>query len=156
MIYTWASTQQNLSLGSPTRQHSNQSPQLQRLARKLKIRWKQGRCGTFQKANNKGADQTAHMRRLVSTCVVRKHRRQVFSRRGPDNIMPHFHSYEEIYHEIYHLPQSWLALVGLNCANNCKCSKISNTSYLPKVLSQTVQTQIRQKKSCQGIPCLLL
>ena len=28
--------------------------------------------GTFQKANNKGADQTARMRRLVCACVVRK------------------------------------------------------------------------------------
>ena len=27
---------------------------------------------TFQKANNKGADQTARMRRLVCACVVRK------------------------------------------------------------------------------------
>ena len=29
--------------------------------------------GTFQKANNKGADQTARMRRLVCVCVVREH-----------------------------------------------------------------------------------
>ena len=28
--------------------------------------------GTFQKANNKGTDQTARMRRLVCACVVRK------------------------------------------------------------------------------------
>ena len=28
--------------------------------------------GTFQKANNKGADQTVHMRRLVCACVVYK------------------------------------------------------------------------------------
>ena len=27
---------------------------------------------TFKKANNKGADQTARMRRLVCACVVRK------------------------------------------------------------------------------------
>ena len=33
--------------------------------------------------NNKGADQTARMRRLVCDCVVKKTRRQVFSRRGP-------------------------------------------------------------------------
>ena len=39
---------------------------------------------TFQKVNNKGADQTARMRRLVCDCVVKKKpRRQVFSRRGP-------------------------------------------------------------------------
>ena len=30
------------------------------------------RSDTFQKANNKGADQTARMRRLVCACVVRK------------------------------------------------------------------------------------
>ena len=34
----WASTQQNLSSGFPTKRGSNQSPQLQRLARKLKFR----------------------------------------------------------------------------------------------------------------------
>ena len=36
---------------------------------------------TFQKANNKGADQTAWMCRLVCTCVVRKPPRK--PRRGP-------------------------------------------------------------------------
>ena len=38
-----------------------------------------------------------------------------------------------------------------------KCSKISNTSHLPKKPSQTVQTQIRlllKKQSDQGLPCL--
>ena len=33
--------------------------------------------------NNKGADQTVWMHRLVCAFVVRKHRRQVFSHRGP-------------------------------------------------------------------------
>ena len=33
--------------------------------------------------NNKGADQTVWMCRLVCAFVVRKHQRQVFSRRGP-------------------------------------------------------------------------
>ena len=37
---------------------------------------------TFQKANNKGTDQSALMRRLV--CVVCKPRRQVFLRCGPN------------------------------------------------------------------------
>ena len=41
------------------------------------------RYDSFQLANNKGADQTAHMGRLVCTFVVRKPRRQIFSRRGP-------------------------------------------------------------------------
>ena len=33
----WASSRENLSSGFPTKQVSNQSPQLQRLARKLKF-----------------------------------------------------------------------------------------------------------------------
>ena len=36
-----------------------------------------------KKANNKGDDQSARMRRLVCTFVVRKPQRQVFLRRGP-------------------------------------------------------------------------
>ena len=36
--------------------------------------------GTFQKANNKSADQTAQMRRLVCACVVRKPPEDRFSR----------------------------------------------------------------------------
>ena len=39
MIYSiWATSQQNLSSGFPTKRDSNQSPQLQRLAKKLKFR----------------------------------------------------------------------------------------------------------------------
>ena len=37
----------------------------------------------YQKANNKGADQSVRMCRLVCTFVVHKHRRQGFSRQGP-------------------------------------------------------------------------
>ena len=66
--------QQNLPSGFPTKQVSNQSPQLQELARKLKFT-----CVTFPKANREGADQTAWM-------LFANHRRQVFSRRGPLNI----------------------------------------------------------------------
>ena len=106
-----------LSLGFPIKGDSNQSPQLQRPARKLKfagsklskgakirnqynqvphltqdtngkVSWAsrntqkvcKSRYNTFQNANNKGADQTAQMRRLVCVFVVCKHRRQVFSR----------------------------------------------------------------------------
>ena len=39
---------------------------------------------TFQKANNKGADQTARMRRLVCACVVRKHPKTGFLMLGPN------------------------------------------------------------------------
>ena len=41
------------------------------------------RYATFQKAENKGADQCAQMRRLICFFVVRKYRSQGFSRRGP-------------------------------------------------------------------------
>ena len=41
---------------------------------------------TFQIANNKGADQTAHMRRLVCAFIVRKSQSQGVSRRGPYNV----------------------------------------------------------------------
>ena len=41
-----------------------------------------------KKQKNKGADQTAQMPRLVSACVVRKPRRQVFSRHGPYHFDP--------------------------------------------------------------------
>ena len=63
-----ASTRENLSSGFPKKRDSNQSPQLQRLDRIVKFRSND----TFQKANNKGAHQTARMRRLVCACVVRK------------------------------------------------------------------------------------
>ena len=41
---------------------------------------------TFQIANNKGADQTAQMRRLVYAFVVRKQQSQRFSHQGPYNV----------------------------------------------------------------------
>ena len=51
-----------------TKRVSNQYPQLQTLAKKNEI----SLLGSFQKANNKGADQTALMRSLVCACIVRK------------------------------------------------------------------------------------
>ena len=66
-----ASSRENLFLGFLTKWVSNQSPQLQRLGRKFKFQLK-FMYDTFQKANNKGADQTALMRRLVCACVSRK------------------------------------------------------------------------------------
>ena len=68
----WASLRQHLSLGFQTKWDSNQPAQLQRLARKMKFRCSKLRYGTFQNGNNKGAGQTARMRRLVCACVVRK------------------------------------------------------------------------------------
>ena len=44
---------------------------------------------TFQISNNKGADQTARMRRLVRAFVVRKLQSQGFLRRGPYDVEAH-------------------------------------------------------------------
>ena len=52
---------------------------------------------SLQLANNKGVDQTARMRRLVSAFVVRKHRRQIFSRRDP---YPFVHSYNNLWKQL--------------------------------------------------------
>ena len=63
----WAS-QENLSLGFPSRPYLNQYAQLLRLAKKLKfLFWLF--YDTFNSyGNNKGADQTVWMHRLV--CVL--------------------------------------------------------------------------------------
>ena len=65
---------------------------------------------------------------------------------------------------------NWADLIEFNLVGNPKdrfsrikiyyvlCSKILNTSSLPKRPKQTVQIQIRllhQKQSDQGLPCLL-
>ena len=44
---------------------------------------------TFQIANNKGADQTARMRRVVCAFVVRKQQSDGFSCRGPCDVEAH-------------------------------------------------------------------
>ena len=68
----WAASKQNLSSGFPTKRYSNQPAKPQRPARKLKFRFSKSRYDIFLKVNNKGADQTAHMRRLVCAFVPRK------------------------------------------------------------------------------------
>ena len=68
----WALSQENLTSGCPTKRVSNQSPQLQILARKSKFAHSKLRYGAFQTANNKGADQTARLRRLVCAFVMCK------------------------------------------------------------------------------------
>ena len=55
----WDPTRHNLSLGFPTQQDLSQSSRLQRLA-------------SLDTANNKDADQTACMRRLVCTFFICK------------------------------------------------------------------------------------
>ena len=68
-IIIWASTRQTLSSGFPTKRVSNQSPQLP--ATETSFACSKFTNGTFQTANNKGADQDARMRRLVCACVIR-------------------------------------------------------------------------------------
>ena len=66
---SWASTRQNLSSGFPTKRDSNQSPHLQRLPRRSKLRV----ASLENPANDKCADQSARsMRMLVCAFVVRK------------------------------------------------------------------------------------
>ena len=74
--HIWVLSQENLSLGFPTRSYPNQPAQLQRLAIKLKFR--KFRYDTFQRENNKGTDRTEWIHRLVCACVVRKPRRKGF------------------------------------------------------------------------------
>ena len=65
---SWALTRQNLSSGCPTKRDSNQSPHLQRLPRRSKLR-----VASLENANYKGADQSARsMCMLVCAFVVRK------------------------------------------------------------------------------------
>ena len=78
---------ENLYSGSPTKRDSNQSSQLQRLARKLKLdKLSKLTYGTCQKANNKGTDQTAQMHRLVCAFIVRKPPKTGFLASGPFNV----------------------------------------------------------------------
>ena len=68
----WASSRQNWSLGFPTKRDSNQSPHLQRPARKFNFACWKFRYGTFPISKTEGADQTAWMHRLVCAFVVCK------------------------------------------------------------------------------------
>ena len=66
-----------VSSGFPTKPDSNQSAQLQSLAR-IETRLTTT-CRYFPKRNNKGADQTMQMRRLVCTFIVRMQQSQFFN-----------------------------------------------------------------------------
>ena len=81
--YIWASSQKNLSSGFPTKRVSNHAPQLQRLASELKFRLLQVFIWYFQKGNNKGADQTVRMHRLVCACVVPNPRKTGYLAKRP-------------------------------------------------------------------------
>ena len=78
----------SLDFGFSTKLISNQSPQLQGLARKLNFACSKLRYDTFQKANNKGCDQSANLCRLVCAFAVFSLGRQVFSHQGPLKKMP--------------------------------------------------------------------
>ena len=71
---TQVTTRENLSSGSLTKRVSNQSPRLNRLARKLILD-----MILLKKTDNKVADETARMHRLICAFIVTKHRGQVFS-----------------------------------------------------------------------------
>ena len=79
----WASLRENLSLEFSTIGISNQSPQLQRLAGNLHFACSKFGYYTFQKLNNKGADQSARMRWWSAPVLYAYSKRQVFLRRGP-------------------------------------------------------------------------
>ena len=62
----------SLSSRFPTKRDSSQSPQLLRLARKMKFPSNKVMYDSFQKGNSKGADQSARMRWLGCAFVVRQ------------------------------------------------------------------------------------
>ena len=69
--HIWASRQENLSLGFLSKGDSNWSPQLHRQAKNWNFAGSKFSYDIFQKVNNKCADQTSRMRRLVCAFVVR-------------------------------------------------------------------------------------
>ena len=64
---------------------------------------------TIQAANNKGADQTARMRRLICTFVVRIWQKQVFSWRGSYLVKTYCKKFENFRHLKYgcNYPKIW-------------------------------------------------
>ena len=104
----WASMRQNLFSGFLTKPVSNQYPQLQRLARKLKIRLLEGYIRFFLKKRI-----TKALIRLGGCAVwsapvsFANSRRQVFSRQGPFTVCPFFRSTNEVQH---------LKVVGKYCS----------------------------------------
>ena len=95
---------------------SNQSPQLQRLTRISKfLACSMFRDYTFQKANNKGADQSARMHRLVCAFVVRKLPKTGFLSSRPKYILP-FH----LIHDFLCIVICWALLVVLKPSLKCE------------------------------------
>ena len=67
-------TRKNLSSGFPTKRVSNQSPRL-----KIEVLLVVILDTTSKKVDNKVADETARMRRLICAFIVTNHQRQFFS-----------------------------------------------------------------------------
>ena len=76
---TQATTRENLSSGFPTKRVLNQSLRLKRLARNWNFSRSKCRYHSSKKADNKVADETVWMRRLVCAFIATNHRRQVFA-----------------------------------------------------------------------------
>ena len=68
---TQATTRENLSSGFPTKRVLNQSLRLNRLARNFSL--SKCRYDSSTNADNKVADETARMPRLVCTFIVTNH-----------------------------------------------------------------------------------
>ena len=78
--YIYASSQENLSSGFQGKRGSKPvSPATETSQKTENLPVASLHNLTFQKVNNKGADQTARMRRLVCACVVRKPPKTGFS-----------------------------------------------------------------------------
>ena len=76
---TQATTRENLSSWFQTKRVLNHSLRLNRLARNGNFPRSKCRYDSSKKADNKVADETARMRRLVCAFIVTNHRRQVFA-----------------------------------------------------------------------------
>ena len=70
--------------GVPKQLDSNQSPQLQGLARNLNFPCSTFGYDTFQIAKHKGADRSDGYAGWYESLLFANHQRQVFSRRGPN------------------------------------------------------------------------
>ena len=82
LVTKWASSRENRSLGFPTRCDSNRPAQPQKLARGLKFPIYKLEVLYYLGSENKGADQTVPMHRLICSFVVHIWLKQVFSWRG--------------------------------------------------------------------------
>ena len=76
---TQATTRENLSSGFPTKRVLNQSLRLNRLTRNGNFSRSKCRYDSSKKSDNKVADESARMCRLVCAFIVTNQRRRVFA-----------------------------------------------------------------------------